>query len=71
MKIANKIQKIFYTFLFLICINTAFSADPPDFDDDVVDAPATPIDGYIWVLAAIGLVYVFLRLRTFAKESNN
>lgn len=71
MKIANKIQKIFYTFLFLICINTAFAADPPDFDDDVVDAPAAPIDDYVWVLAAIGLIYVFLRLRAFTKQYHN
>ncbi len=71
MKIDHKIQKIVYTFLFLICINTAFATDPPPtFEDDVVDTPAAPIDSYLWVLVAIGLIYVFLRLRTFAKESN-
>ena len=32
--------------------------------------PAAPIDGYVWVLAAIGLVYVFLRLRAFASQGS-
>ncbi len=30
--------------------------------------PVAPIDGYIWALAAIGLVYVFWRLRAFALQ---
>jgi hypothetical protein len=33
--------------------------------------PPAPIDGYVWVLAALGLVYVFLRVRTFAQQTNN
>jgi hypothetical protein len=37
--------------------------DDPGEDPDAVQAP---IDNYVWVLAAIGLVYVFLRLRAFA-----
>jgi len=30
--------------------------------------PAAPIDGYVWFLAAIGLVYVFFRLRAFGLQ---
>lgn len=59
MKTANKIQKLFYTFLFLICINTAFAADPPDFDDDVVDVPAAPINDYIMGAVALAFIYGF------------
>ena len=33
--------------------------------------PATPIDGYVWVLATLCLVYVFLRIRAFAQQGNN
>lgn len=29
------------------------------------DAPAAPIDGHVWVLGAIGLIYVFLRIRAY------
>ncbi len=31
------------------------------------DNPA-PIDDYVWFLAALGFVYVFLRLRAFAQQ---
>ena len=34
------------------------------------DAQAAPIDDYVWVLAAIGLIYVFLRIQAFAKQEN-
>jgi len=33
--------------------------------------PAAPIDGYVWVLAALGLVYVFLRLRALSLQENS
>lgn len=46
-----------------------FAQTGPGTDDNMGtlegDEPAAPIDGYVWVLAAIGLVYVFLRLRAF------
>lgn len=41
-----------------------------DLPDAPVDAPAAPIDGYVWVLATVGLVYVFQRVRAFAKQGN-
>ena len=31
---------------------------------------ATPIDDYVWVLAVIGLLFVFYRLRSFAQQRN-
>ncbi len=38
--------------------------------DAPVDEPAAPIDGYVWVLAMLGLVYVFIRVSAFAKQEN-
>ena len=32
------------------------------------DAPAAPIDDYVWVLALIGLLFVFLKFRTLYKR---
>jgi hypothetical protein len=49
------------TFISLVSSPVFAQADPGD-DPEV---PAAPIDGYVWVLAAIGLVYVFLRLRDY------
>lgn len=48
------------TFLFLLSSPIFAQADPGD-DPDV---PAAPIDDYLWLLALIGLFYVFIRLRT-------
>ena len=31
---------------------------------------AAPIDDYVWVLAVIGLLFVFYRLRSFAQQKN-
>jgi hypothetical protein len=42
-----------------------------DLPDAPEDEPAAPIDGYVWVLATVGLVYVFLRVRAFAKQGNS
>jgi hypothetical protein len=38
--------------------------------DAPVDEPAGPVDGYVLVLAILGLVYVFLRLRAYAFQGN-
>jgi len=41
-------------------------------DDDVVktkEVAPLPIDDYVWVLALIGLIYVFMKFRTYQKNS--
>jgi hypothetical protein len=43
-----------------------FAQEDPGVDPEV---PAAPIDDYLWVLGAIGLIYVFLRIRALAKQS--
>jgi hypothetical protein len=55
-------------FVFLL-FSTLLSAqtDLPDAPDDTTPAP---IDDYVWVLALIGLVFVFLRFRTMVKQAN-
>lgn len=45
-----------------------------DFDDEndinPLDEPAAPISDYIWVLAVIGLVYVFYKMRNRIQPAN-
>lgn len=64
----------YYTAAFFLCSTVVTFAQPGTDDSggtlEGAD-PAAPIDGYVWVLAAIGLVYVFLRLRAFAQQGNN
>ncbi len=43
----------------------------PGIDDEaggLEDVDPVPINDYVWVLAAIGLVYVFLRLRALSLQ---
>jgi hypothetical protein len=67
----NNVLK-YYIATFYLC-STFVTFAQPGTDDDTGgleggDTPAAPIDGYVWVLAALGLVYVFLRLRAFAQQ---
>lgn len=62
-KIFLIIASIFITLL----SNPILAQEDPGADPDV---PAAPIDNYVWVLGAIGLVYVFLRLRAFYHRGN-
>lgn len=53
-------------FISLLSIPIFAQEDPGD-DPDLV----APIDDYIWVLAAIGLLFVFLKVRTIFKQTSN
>ncbi len=44
-----------------------FAQEDPGADPEV---PAAPIDDYVVFLAAIALIYVFLKLRAFAHQRN-
>jgi len=63
----------YYIAAFYLCSTFAAFAQPGTEDTGGTGNlegtdPAAPIDGYVWVLAALGLVYVFLRLRAFAQQ---
>lgn len=62
-KIFLIVASIFITLL----SNPVLAQEDPGADPDV---PAAPIDDYVWVLAVIGLVYVFLKVRAFALQGN-
>jgi hypothetical protein len=68
-KISTIINKTLVWGVMMLSITTVSAQT--DLPDAPVDEPAAaPIDGYVWVLALIGLVYVFLRARAFAKQAN-
>ena len=66
----NKIKNIVFTFIAIVLVQfVALAQDPGDFggDPNPVDAP---IDTYVWILLAAGLVYVFYKYRSLkSKES--
>jgi hypothetical protein len=63
----------YYLVFFCLCSNFALFAQQPGGTNDTsdmegTDAAAAPIDDFIWVLALMALVYVFLKLR--ANQNN-
>ena len=65
----------YYAVAICLCANFVMLAQLPGAEDnngvlDGADTPVAPIDGYVWVLAALGLVYVFLKLRAFTLQRN-
>lgn len=72
----NKVSK-YYLAAFYLCSTFVLFAEPGDGNGETGDAalegvgdttPGTPIDGYVWVLAGLGLFFVFLRLRALTKK---
>ena len=72
-KYINRISFAKIIILVFVLFTTLASATEGDLEAlpvAPVDAPV-PIDNYVWVLALIGLVYVFLQIRDFAKQANS
>lgn len=55
---------------FISLLSTPIFAQLEDPGDDP-DAPAASIDSYLWVLAIVGLIYVFIRLRFLSTRKHN
>lgn len=75
MKNINKISTIInktlvWVAVLILSITSVIAQDPSALPDAPVDEPATPIDNYVWVLALIGLVFVFIRLRAVMLQAN-
>ena len=71
----NNVLKYYITAAYLFSTLVMF-AQPGDGNGQTgdgslegADAPA-PIDDYVWILVLIGLLFVFLKLRTFSKQGN-
>ena len=61
----------FYITIFLLCSTSILFAQPgsgSDGDSLEGNDTAAPIDDYIWVLAAIGLIFVFMKYRAMKKS---
>ena len=66
----------YYIVAFYLCSTFVLFAQPGTNDTggalegDTDTTPAAPIDNYVWVLAAIGLLFVFLRFRALAQQKS-
>jgi hypothetical protein len=67
----NSISK-FYIIIFCLCSTFTSFADPGTTDTngtlEGTDTAPAPIDNYIWVLALIGLVFVFMKLKDIQNK---
>jgi hypothetical protein len=71
----NNLLKYYIAAFYLYSTFAMFAQDPGTgggIENDGTEdrTPAAPIDHYVMVLAFIGLVYVFLKLRDFAHKGN-
>jgi hypothetical protein len=70
----NNLSNIYIVALCLCSTFIAFAQDPGTTDTggnlEGTDAPM-PIDDYIWVVALIGLLLVFIKLNNYSKQENS
>lgn len=64
----------YYTAAFYLCSTFVLFAQPGDtapggLEGDGDTTPGAPIDNYVIVLAIIGLIFVFIKLRAVQKNS--
>lgn len=69
----NNVLKLYST-AFLFCSSLVmFAQETPATDDEtgsLEDVDAVPVNDYIWVLIAIGLVFAFLRFRALSQQKS-
>ena len=62
----------YYIAAFYLCSTFTLFAQPGTEDDgtglESTDTPAAPIDDYVWVLALMGLVFVFIKFRAIQNK---
>lgn len=64
----KKINIIIVSIFISLCSTPIFAQlEDPGADPD---APAAPIDGYVWILAVAGLFYIFKRLNNFTEKTS-
>lgn len=62
----------YYIAAFYFCSTFVLFAQPGVVDETDGDTtPASPIGDYLWVLAAIGLVLVYLKFRSMRRKIDN
>jgi len=71
----NEVKKLinnFYIVLFFFCSNYALFADPGDGSDlgnlEDTDPLGASINECLWVLVLMGLIFVFIKLKSYSRK---
>jgi len=71
----NNLLKYYIAAFYLCSTFVMFAQDPGTGggieNDGSSDTTPAPIDDYVWVLAVIGLVFIFLKFRAIQKKKIN
>jgi|GEM_PF-2709097 len=69
----NILSKSYITLFFFFASFIAFAQPSDEAPDGLegVDAPAAPINDYLWALALAGLIFVFLTFRAIQNKKVN
>jgi hypothetical protein len=72
----NNLLKYYITAFYLCSTFIMFAQAPGDTSPDGLETdgdttPAAPIDDYVWVLALIGLIFVFMKFRAMQNKKVN
>lgn len=62
--------KIYSLTFFLFATLSAFAADPEEAPEDL-DGTAAPIGDYIWIVAVIGFIYIFMKYKSKMARVNS
>lgn len=64
----------YYIALFFLCFNFMIFAQPGSGDGsgglESGDTPTAPINDYIWILALLGLIFVFKKMKSVPIKMN-
>lgn len=55
--------KIYSLIFFFLTTFSAFADDNPEEVPEDLDGPTAPIGDHIWIIALIGIIYIFWRYR--------
>jgi hypothetical protein len=69
-KVKNKFIKYYIAVIYFCSTFVMFAEDPASNDENgtLENTDPLPIDDYVWVLAVLGLLFVFMKIRTIQKN---
>lgn len=62
--------KTYSLIFFLLTTFSAFADDNPEEVPEDLDGPTAPIGDHIWIIALVGIAYIFSKYKSKAQKAN-